>query len=854
MIDPSPYQPSALRRFLAVACLLTATTVCAAARPPTSPDLGPQTATSRPEHKESDHAGPRRKFELTEHFEGTLDYSGIPEAIYQNFRNPPSESIFMDSGSWHGYLQAPDDVAAAFGGFPGPYLIAEEYGAWISRGLTQLTIVKLPDGEPYVLAQAERKFAQYGGELVQSYRFSDLEVELRLQFVSSRSAIIKTSLRNLAPHPLVLSLSWRGELMRLYKRRHDTGEHITRQLPISIRVEERGIQLDFKESRDAGFLSTSDTSFDIRWATALAQAAAPTTGNRPSTSQSYALQLAEPIRVAPGHSADVYRVESYTFDQTERERERKLAETVLRAPGVAMQTNRQRWEDYYRAALGKADQYDAFAIVAAKAVQTLHMNWRSPAGAIKHSGVNPSAHVYYFTGMWAWDSWKHAVALSHFHPALAKDSIRAMFDYQVGHRGWGMDRRPQDAGMVIDAIFFNEDPNMEMSDNWNERNTKPPLATWAVWEVYRKTLDIEFLEELYPRLVAYHRWWYRNRDHDGNGVLEYGATIHRFNTDLSSRRDAASWESGMDNAPRFGNGLEETGVDASVEFLPNTVDDRVVGFSINQESVDLNAYAYREKLHLADIADLLGKPDAPELQQQAAQLGEYIRRHMFDEETGFFYDLQFRAESQPRSRRLLTDRGAGIETVIPVWAGVADRQQSRRVCSKLLDPNEFGTYLPFPTVSLRNPGYDDSERSYWAGSVWLDQAYFAVKALGTLRRTGPCVQARRPGGRHAHPGARRRCPRQGRRALRELPSHAHRQGKRHPIEGPKLLVVSRARLSAFPRVPSSGRPVNRLWSMAVERSDDWSCHARVPKWAQRFAEPGFPRLHSRPALGTLGSP
>lgn len=29
---------------------------------------------------------------------------------------------------------------------------------------------------------------------------------------------------------------------------------------------------------------------------------------------------------------------------------------------------------------------------------------------------------------------------------------------------------------------------------------------------------------MYPKLVAYHDWWLRNRDHNSNGVPEYGAT------------------------------------------------------------------------------------------------------------------------------------------------------------------------------------------------------------------------------------------------------------------------------------------------------------------------------------------
>lgn len=60
--------------------------------------------------------------------------------------------------------------------------------------------------------------------------------------------------------------------------------------------------------------------------------------------------------------------------------------------------------------------------------------------------------------------------------------------------------------------------------NWNERNTKPSLAAWSVMEVYNTTQDKAWLAEMYPKLVAYHDWWLRNRDHNGNGVPEYGAT------------------------------------------------------------------------------------------------------------------------------------------------------------------------------------------------------------------------------------------------------------------------------------------------------------------------------------------
>ena len=86
--------------------------------------------------------------------------------------------------------------------------------------------------------------------------------------------------------------------------------------------------------------------------------------------------------------------------------------------------------------------------------------------------------------------------------------------------------------MNIDAIFYNKDTARGgQGGNWNERNSKPPLAAWAVWEIYQATGDKAFLLEMLPKLIAYHQWWYHNQ----NGLVEYGATLHRYHQDASGR-------------------------------------------------------------------------------------------------------------------------------------------------------------------------------------------------------------------------------------------------------------------------------------------------------------------------------
>ena len=82
-------------------------------------------------------------------------------------------------------------------------------------------------------------------------------------------------------------------------------------------------------------------------------------------------------------------------------------------------------------------------------------------------------------------------------------------------------------------------------------------------------------------------------------------------------------DSGMDNAVRF---------DAS-----EIVENGPGAYSLNQESVDLNAYLYAEKLFLSELATQLGLDDeSQEFEHGAELLAENIRTQFFDPETGWF--------------------------------------------------------------------------------------------------------------------------------------------------------------------------------------------------------------------------
>ena len=228
---------------------------------------------------------------------------------------------------------------------------------------------------------------------------------------------------------------------------------------------------------------------------------------------------------------------------------------------------------------------------------------------------------------------------------------------------------------------------------------------------------------MYPKLVAYHQWWYRNRDHNQNGLVEYGANLHSAhiqdgNINRKAIIEAAAWESGMDNAPRFDDAND-------LHILQNrNPKGELVGYSISQESVDLNAYLYAEKILLAKMAQRLQQSDEQiKWQQQAKVLAIKIQTQMFDPQTGFFYDIRFNGDK----RVLLTQLGKGMEGWIPMWANVATQAQAQKMVENNLTNKQFATKIPFPTVSADNDSFAPSR--YWRGPVWLDQAWFGLKGL-----------------------------------------------------------------------------------------------------------------------------
>lgn len=567
-------------------------------------------------------------------FKDVLD---LRNSLEMRHVNQTSAMLFSDMGAWHGY--ALPAKTSEYGGFNGPVLF-NEIGLVLSPSFAKLSL-KL-NGTDFNFKSPVLEY--YPGMIRQEYSDGGVIVEQKLIFTDARSALIKVSLSNHSMSIKKAEIGISGTINPELGTLHVNGKNIEVRLNKAVFVSAL--------LTDADVISTGDL-------------------------MKYSSVFVKPVEIAPSATFTFYIRQSGFTD--EREMNNPLFRSVEK-PEVDFSHNQVRWNRYLNRLFSFKTEWTnevAYRRLAVKSAVTLLTNWRSAAGDIKHDGIFPSYN--FFDGFWAWDSWKHAAACALFDTKLAENSIRSMFDYQ------------DKAGMVADCIFLDASRN-------NYRNTKPPLAAWAVWEVYRISHRLDFIKEMYPSLKAYHKWWYNNRDHDGNGLCEFGST--------DGTKVAAAWESGMDNAVRFDH----------AEMIQNNES----AWSVNQESVDLNSFLYDEKLLLSKMAALLGlKNEQKQFDLEAGVLRDKVNAMMFDKTTGFYGDIWLKDK---KSIGLL-----GPEGFIPLWTGLARKDYAALAKKNILDSSRFNTYLPFPTFQADHPDFDP--KAYWRGPVWLDQVMFGTEGL-----------------------------------------------------------------------------------------------------------------------------
>lgn len=555
-------------------------------------------------------------------------------------------SVFSDLGAWSGYALPENESDQYAGAFIGPMSMT---GGWVAATLSEPELIV--DGKRYDLARNIQTSLYQPGKLVQNFNNGQIHVITELCFATSRSVIVRTTMQNVGSASATVSMHWKGGVFDKQSLSRQEGNRV-----LMIRKKDSLLTATHFQTADKVMLLHNDSLKVIE---------------------------KESLSLKPGEIYQAVYVQSVLLRGDDWQKEFAMADALNVESSFKMNTI--RWNANISALLSdkkvSANRFlskNDYRKVLVKAMMTLNSNWRTAAGDLKHDGSYPSYNEFY--GFWSWDSWKIASGNVFYNPEMAKNEMRTLFDYQAKN------------GMIPDFIGYNKAHN-----NW--RDSKPPLAAWGVMNIFEQTGDTLFVKEMFDKLCLFHQWWYKERDHDHNGVCEYGST--------DGTLIAAAWESGMDNGVRFDD----------TKLLKNGDN----AWSMNQENICLNSFLYVEKTILAKMAALLNHKElARQFDNDAKKLKEYIQTRMYDKTTGSFYDVRLGTGEFVKIM--------GAECWLPLWAGIATTEQARTVKDVMMNPSRFNSYLPLGTLDVSD-SHLKPVAGYWRGPVWVDQVYFGITGL-----------------------------------------------------------------------------------------------------------------------------
>ena len=246
-------------------------------------------------------------------------------------------------------------------------------------------------------------------------------------------------------------------------------------------------------------------------------------------------------------------------------------------------------------------------------------------------------------------------------------------------------------------------------DAWVDRS-QPPIGAFVVWLLYRRWGERRLLEDAWEVLLGNHEWWWRERDGNRNGLLEYGTSpvgegLYR-GTALAARD-----ESSMDNSP----------VHDEAVLIPES-------HTLDCEDVGLNSLLALDGEMLALIAAELGRDgEARRIEARARSLAGRIREALWDPEREVF------------ANRLWSGRfvsSIAPTSFYPLIAGAASPAQARALLGWMEDPRRFGGRFGLPSVSRDDPAFGDNV--YWRGRVWPPLNFLVYHGL---RRYGFAAEA-----------------------------------------------------------------------------------------------------------------
>ncbi len=359
----------------------------------------------------------------------------------------------------------------------------------------------------------------------------------------------------------------------------------------------------------------------------------------------------------------------------------------------------------------------------------------------------PNGELY--PHQWLWDSCFIGIGLRHVDVERAKLEVLSLLRGQWSN------------GMVPNMIFTPGPNYRQRHDIWRSwlspfapegvltsGITQPPLLAEVIVRIGEK-LELperrSWYRQVFPALLSYHQWLYRERDPHGEGLA---LLIH-------------PWETGMDNSPPWMAYMQEHLLPWWIRVLQTTRLDWLVSITrrdtrrvplrqrdstiealalfdaqrrLRRKSYDIdrildhslfaiedlmfNSVLIRNNTLLRDIAKSL-RTELPTELLESMQKAEKTLEELWDPYTSSYYSRDF------VTHKFLKE--PSIATLMPLYAGTISAERAAALVKDLENEHMFGPAYPVPSTPL-NSTWFNAER-YWQGPVWFSTNWLVADGL-----------------------------------------------------------------------------------------------------------------------------
>lgn len=375
-----------------------------------------------------------------------------------------------------------------------------------------------------------------------------------------------------------------------------------------------------------------------------------------------------------------------------------------------------------------------------KAKEVLNNNYQN-GHTIPAEGLYPH--------QWLWDSCFVAIGLAHYDVERAKMEILNLLKGQWSN------------GMVPHMIFADGFRHRQDRELWRSYSspyapdgvatsgiTQPPLLAEAVVRIGKKLPKDErqaWYRKVYPHLVKYHKWLYRDRDPKNEGLV---LLIH-------------PWETGLDSTPPWMSELRQNHtatwvwvvkklkldkvinkIRRDTRFVPpgqrlSTLDALLVFNLLRRlrhksysntkimksklpkiEDAGFNAIFIRANTHLEHIAKTIGR-ELPQSLQNDIKHTEKAYEELWSDAANQYFNFNINTGNPIQI--------PAIGTLLALYSGKISKEHAEKLVEQIKNPEKYGTKFPIPSVPRNSEWFQDHR--YWQGPTWINTNWLIADGL-----------------------------------------------------------------------------------------------------------------------------